>query len=183
LTEPRPSRALTLNVVYYIAATIGSVWVVGMFVGPMLRQRATANVVIPPGTPPAETTALFQKAQAHVEWIEAGLISVSPFGGQIIPSERLVRNFYTNSRRPLWAFQAALIAGMFALAAVLLGLTVVTFDRCLGRVREHQIGHTPRSQVFAGWAVPTFSGSYDEKVGDAHPTGTHPPGRVRPPGP
>jgi hypothetical protein len=132
----RPARAVTISVAYYVAVTIGSALFVEMVIAPALRDWANQRVVVPPGTPPAVASARWQEVNARVAWIEEGLLSVSPFGGQIAPAEALVRCYRVTYRKRFWAFQAALIAATFAFAAALLGLTVATFDRCLGRVSE-----------------------------------------------
>jgi ABC-type transport system involved in multi-copper enzyme maturation permease subunit len=134
----RPGKAVTLSVVYLLLLTIGAPVFVETFIRPVLNQRAMAafqQAQMPPIAANAGSPRIQVADFQEVNGITAGLTTLSPFAGQVVSAEFLVNRHYPRLKR-LWAIQAVLIAATFTFAAAVLGLTVLTFDRCLERVRE-----------------------------------------------
>jgi ABC-type transport system involved in multi-copper enzyme maturation permease subunit len=135
----RPARALTLSVVYYIAITVGTILVVEMIIAPIMRNYwPLQQSVISTSTPAQQAAwqAAWQNWQARIQCVTQSLTSLSPMGGQIIPAQVITGGFVGPYHKLSWPIQSGLIAGLIMTAAALLGLTILTFDRCLGRMRE-----------------------------------------------
>jgi ABC-2 family transporter protein len=121
----RPGLAITLNVAAYLFMLIG--WVV-----------CVETVIVPAwnrlGLPEFTGHVLsYQISDRAVDFVAS---TASPMGSQIIPYT-LVQGNWEDAGRPLiWAGQYLVLALTAAVAAGLLGLTLATFDRCLGRMSE-----------------------------------------------
>jgi hypothetical protein len=67
--------------------------------------------------------------------ITQSLIALSPMGGQITPIEML-SNLWNQDRDLCWKFLSIEVAVIAAVALVFLGLTLLCFNRCMGRMNE-----------------------------------------------
>jgi ABC-type transport system involved in multi-copper enzyme maturation permease subunit len=114
----RPGRALALNVSIFAVMTIGTIVVVEAVLLPYLRRN------------PAVTWPDYQ-------WLEQGLIALSAFGGQVVPLDTIIQMYHLR-RTDVWWLVLVVDGFLFALAGVLVLLTIATFDRCLGRVPERR---------------------------------------------
>ena len=132
----KPGRAITLSVAFYLAALIGSILVVEMIVVPTYY-----------------TFSGLGRGSEGVRGIENGLISFSPYGGQIISLEA-IHAPYSGRSHTFWALQGVVLAATFGFAAVVLGLTVKTFDRALGRVEEGRASPRDRDEDEGEQAYP-----------------------------
>jgi ABC-type transport system involved in multi-copper enzyme maturation permease subunit len=135
----RPARAITLSVVYYLAITIGSLFLVEIFIAPALMDYAYRSVATIDNSTPVGQRAwqqAWKEARERVAWINRGLICVSPMAGPVQSAQELVHGFSGPMRKRFWAVQAGLIGVLLGSAAILVGLTIATFDRCIGRMRE-----------------------------------------------
>jgi hypothetical protein len=63
------------------------------------------------------------------------LIALSPMGGQVAPLEML-SNGWNWDRDLLWKHMLFEVGFVAAVAVVFLGLTLLTFNRCMGRMNE-----------------------------------------------
>ena len=113
----RPGLAMSLSAAYYVFALIG--W-------PMF----TEGVVLP-----AIQRYTFNQNYFDTQWLGSGLASFSPFGGQVILAESILRPWMQH-RAWLWDVQIGLIALTFVSSIGLLFLVIRTFDRAMGRVEE-----------------------------------------------
>jgi ABC-type transport system involved in multi-copper enzyme maturation permease subunit len=115
----RPGRAIAASVALYLAATVVWIFAVELVAIPVLREFLGLG-----------------RGRADIEAVEGGLISFSPFGGQIVSLVVMVNPWNPSHRGLLWAIQFGLLGATVAFAGGLLLLTIVTFNRCLGRVDE-----------------------------------------------
>jgi hypothetical protein len=70
-------------------------------------------------------------------WLEETVMSLSPVFGPMGPVGVLL-NFEQYSRLPSWIATGVVLLIKAAVAALLLWLSIKTFDRCLGRVPERR---------------------------------------------
>ena len=117
--DKKAGRAVALSAAFYVGLSLLSIIFVASVLSPLLRSFT------PPGI-------YYQ----NFRWLETGLLTVSPFGAQIIPLESLVQN-NMNTNNPLsWVTQQFVIFAEFAAAAALLAVTVFAFDGKMERVPE-----------------------------------------------
>jgi hypothetical protein len=69
------------------------------------------------------------------QWKRSALVSISPIAGPLNGLEALLR-FHYERRTRIWISLGFVVLIKMTAAAGMLWLTVATFDRCLGRVRE-----------------------------------------------
>ena len=124
----KPGRAITLSVAFYLAALIGSILAVEMIVVPTYC-----------------TVWDLSQGDENVQGIAKGLNSFSPYGGQVLSLEA-IHALYFGRSWTFWALQGVVLAATFGFAAVVLGLTVKTFDRALGRVEEGRASPRDRDE-------------------------------------
>jgi len=125
---PRPGRAVGLSVSLYVVATFGMIVLLeGGVIDLLLHWTGIAPMVS-------------GKRQVS-EAFRSGLISLSPIGGQIVPPVNLA-NWTRASRVHEWIAQGVGLAFLAGLSALLLGLTLATFDRRLGRTSGRAVPTT-----------------------------------------
>jgi ABC-type transport system involved in multi-copper enzyme maturation permease subunit len=73
--------------------------------------------------------------QQQYQAMQQSITSLSPALGGVTPLETLAQYTF-GSRDLLWTYLISIVLGKLILAAILLSLTLRTFDRCLGRVVE-----------------------------------------------
>jgi ABC-type transport system involved in multi-copper enzyme maturation permease subunit len=121
----RPGRAMAVSASAYVVASVGWVFLLELGVIDVLIMwlgRTTNNVRL-------------AQQSAALMWLDFSLFSLCPLGGQMAP-ERMLLDGGAADRAPFWVFEAVALLAMLAAAALLLGLTLRTFDRCLGRCGE-----------------------------------------------
>ncbi|QEH34250.1 ABC-2 family transporter protein [Aquisphaera giovannonii] len=116
----RTSRAVAASVSAFLLFSIG--WVVVAEIGVRLlvwwwNGRVASD---------------FRDASAA---LELPLGALSPFGGQVAPLELLDRS-WIRDRHLLWGLSLACLLVVYLFAAVVLLLTLLAFDRCMGRAGE-----------------------------------------------
>jgi ABC-type transport system involved in multi-copper enzyme maturation permease subunit len=144
----RPGRAMAVNVSVYIVWSVGWVFAVELLAEAVVKWLGY-DLDTGPG---------------HWMWLAFGLLSLCPVGGQMGPAQMIFaeRGLW---RLRYWAFAGASVLAMFALAAALLGLTLWTFNRCLGRCPERP-RRPPKRPRAAGVRVErTASAPLGEPVG------------------
>lgn len=112
----RPGRALAVSVSAYLFLTIGWPIIVGVGIDPILRRQIPGNY-------------------DNVWSVAQGLLSVSAFGGQIVPLEPLTMTYHA-TRNQMWIISGAVLVVLIIIAFAVLLPTMATFDRCLGRVSD-----------------------------------------------
>lgn len=113
----KPGRAIGATVAYYIAVSIVTIVLVET-----LLNAALSN---------------FFGVARGTQWfrsLEQGLLTMSPFGGQIVPLEVLTRP-WSGDLTFIWVTQLCVNLVTLAFAMGLLWLTILSFDRLVGRVR------------------------------------------------
>jgi ABC-type Na+ efflux pump permease subunit len=115
----RPGRAIAASVTLYLAATVVWIFAVELVAVPLILQMTW-----------------WSRGDPVFQTIEGGLVSFSPLAGQISPLVVMV-NPYNNSRLGLfWVLQLGLLGATLCFAAGVLGVAVLSFNRCLGRIDE-----------------------------------------------
>jgi ABC-type transport system involved in multi-copper enzyme maturation permease subunit len=121
----RPARAVGVSVASYLFMAIGWMVLIEAAVFPLLR-RYNRNLA-------SSTDGSYLNALNQV------LICPSPMASQVTPYETL--HFHVSNYRPMmWRWQAAELILVLLFAAGMLGLTLSTFNRCLGRVAQQPGG-------------------------------------------
>ena len=123
----KPGRAIALSVAFYFLALVGSIIVVETIVLPAWMWGTGQT-----------------RGGETIRAVEHALISFSPYGGQVA-SLAAIQSPYFGRTGLFWFLQGVVLALTFAFAAGVLGFTVKTFDRALGRVDERPIfpGESP----------------------------------------
>jgi ABC-type transport system involved in multi-copper enzyme maturation permease subunit len=121
----RPGRAMAVNASVYIILSVGWVFAIELVLVVVLEWLGYK----------------IDGGRDDWIWLVYGLLSLCPLGGQMAPSEMILFQ-HRLPRLRYWAFAGVSVLAMFALAAVLLGLTLLTFNRCLGRCPERPHGPT-----------------------------------------
>jgi hypothetical protein len=127
----RTGCAVAASVAGFVAMSIGWVIAVEAVIRPFLNWWSKHIETIP---------------QETILTLERAMLALSPLGGQTAPLDELVHNW--NLRRGFtWRVLLLELALLLVVAAVLLGLTLLTFNRCLGRVNESpELGHVVRER-------------------------------------
>ena len=113
-------RAVAVSVAAFVLMAIGWPFFVQVAFRPLLDSLAWGNRWL---------------ALDSSQKILQALIALSPIGGQTAPFDTL-QNFW-NANRPLsWTFLLVELAIVALAAAAFLGLTLLTFNRCMGRMNE-----------------------------------------------
>ena len=120
----KPGRAIALSVAFSFLALVGLFIVVETIVLP-------AWMWVTGQTRGGET----------IPAIENALISFSPYGGQVV-SLAAIQIPYFGRTGLFWFLQGVVLTLTFAFAAGVLGFTVKTLDRALGRVAEGPPGRS-----------------------------------------
>ncbi len=116
----RTGRAVAGSVAGFVTMSIGWVIAVEAVIRPFLNWWSMHIETIPQET-------IFALARA--------MIALSPLGGQTVPLDELVH--VSNLRRDFtWRVLLLELALVLLVAAFLLGFTLLTFNRCLGRMNE-----------------------------------------------
>jgi len=116
----RTGRAVAASVAGFVAMSIGWIIAIVTLIRPFLNWWSMHIETIP-------DTTIFTLEQA--------MLALSPLGGQATPLEVLVHSWYLQ-RDLMWRVLLLELVLVFLVAAVLLGLTLLTFNRCLGRMNE-----------------------------------------------
>ncbi|MFO0952863.1 MAG: ABC transporter permease subunit [Isosphaeraceae bacterium] len=115
----QPGRALALSVAAYLAVAVGWIVAVEAVIRPLIQRIRS-----------------FNGYYAYDHALNQSLICLSPVASQVTPYEILSQYWIGESRKWLWGVLGVEVALTTLLAAALLAATVLTFDRCLGRVPE-----------------------------------------------
>jgi ABC-type transport system involved in multi-copper enzyme maturation permease subunit len=116
----RTGRAVAISVAAFVVMSIGWIVAVEAAVRPLLNWW-----------------------QRHGGWLDAdknsalfqSLIALSPMGGQVAPFDAITNPW--NSERDLsWQLMLIELVFVAVVAVVFLGLTLLTFNRCMGRMNE-----------------------------------------------
>ncbi len=146
----RPGRAIGASVAFYLFVLIGFPMLIGTLIMPAIIHSLSLSW-----------------GDRWIQALQMGLMSVSPFVGQIASFEWIAYPF-RGSPQWLWVFQSLELLATFALAGLVLVFTILTFDSRLGRVSEqpareawielHPIGSkqpwTPRRRPAAVLEIP-----------------------------
>ena len=116
----RTGRAVAVSVAGFVAVSIGWVLAIVTVIRPLLNWWSLHIETIPDKTSST---------------LEQALLAFSPLGGQATPLDVLVHSYYLR-RDLMWRILFLELALVLLAAAVLLGLTLLTFNRCLGRMNE-----------------------------------------------
>jgi hypothetical protein len=71
----------------------------------------------------------------RINALSESLIALSPMGGQIAPFDTLMAGWY-HERDLTWKFMLVALGIVAVVAVFFLGLTLLTFNRCMGRMNE-----------------------------------------------
>jgi ABC-type transport system involved in multi-copper enzyme maturation permease subunit len=116
----RTGRAVAASVTGFVVFSIGWIVFVAAIIRPLLDWWSIHNKAAPD----------------HRNFtLEQTLIALSPLGGQTAPLDGLA-NYWSSPRDFIWRVLLQELALVFVIAAVLLGLILLTFNRCLGRMSE-----------------------------------------------
>jgi hypothetical protein len=117
----RTGKAVAVSVGGFIVVSVG--WVVALMavVRPLLEWWSLHVKEIPPDT----IQALTQR-----------LIALSPMGGQTAPIDTLLMFSINVDRQLSWRVLLLTLGFEAFVALLMLGLTLLTFNRCLGRMNE-----------------------------------------------
>ncbi len=125
----RTGRAVAASVAIYVVASIGWVIAIETAIRPFLLWWSTHVSKIPD-----KTHTIFEQS----------LLALSPLGGQATPFDVLIRCHI--ERDVVWEFLLLDVILVIGVAALLLGLTLLIFNRCLGRMNESpDVARTIRS--------------------------------------
>ncbi len=113
---PRFGRAVALSVLVFFLTGIG--W---LFLVDLLFRAYFQNL-------PGETINQYR-------WLQTCVMSLSPVLGPANPIH-VLEMYWEQSRVPVWTSVGVVILAKTAVTALLLWLTIKTFDRCMGRVSE-----------------------------------------------
>jgi ABC-type Na+ efflux pump permease subunit len=112
---PRLGRAIAINIVIFVLITAGWPIFIELFIGQQLRVLQTTGAI------------------SDTRWIHDGLLVISPFAAPMFTLDWLVEH-RGYSPWKFWLFATAWCTLAWAFAAALFWATVLTFDRCLGRM-------------------------------------------------
>jgi ABC-type transport system involved in multi-copper enzyme maturation permease subunit len=120
----RTGVAVALSVAAFVLVSLAWPFAVELGVRPILSRWANAS----------QTEDL-----DRVFAIMQGLIGLSPIGGQTAPFDNL-RNYWSGTRTFRWWLLLGDLAIVAAFAALALGLVLLTFNRCMGRMNQTSTG-------------------------------------------
>lgn len=120
----RPSRAVTSSVVFYVLATIGTIFATELVARPLVNRILTwiGNPVYP-----------YSQVGSFVESIG---ISLSGFGSQFVATQLPFRMVGLGPRPLVWAGQFLTMSLILSSAGLLLWFTIKTFNHAMGRMDE-----------------------------------------------
>jgi hypothetical protein len=116
----RTGLAVAVSVSGFVAISIGLIVVVESGLRSLLNSQSLRSAWLTGD----QINALLQS-----------LTALSPMGGQITPIEMLT-NLWNQERDQSWKFMFVEVAVIATVALVFLGLTLLTFNRCMGRMNE-----------------------------------------------
>jgi ABC-type transport system involved in multi-copper enzyme maturation permease subunit len=119
-------RAVAVSVAAFVIMAIGWPLTIALAIRPILEWWLGA----PWGSP-------------EMQWaftLEQALVALSPMGGQTSPSD-ILRNGWSSDRTFAWWALLIELAIVVLVAAAFLGLTLLTFNRCMGRMNERIGGY------------------------------------------
>ncbi len=120
----RTGRAVAVSVTIFVAMTIGWFIAVRALIRPFLNWCSVHIMTIPENT---------------ITPLEDALVALSPMAGQTYPFD-VMRYHLNQSRDFTWRVLFLELVFLLVVAAVLLGLTLLTFNRCLGRISSARTG-------------------------------------------
>jgi ABC-type transport system involved in multi-copper enzyme maturation permease subunit len=116
----RTGVAVAVSVSAFVVISIGLIPLVESVLRSLLNWRALQS-----GRPTND----------QINALLESLLALSPLGGQVIPFQML-SNVWNNERDLSWKFLLIELAFVAVVAVVFLGLTLLTFNRCMGRMNE-----------------------------------------------
>ena len=122
----RTGLAITLSIAAYLFMLVGWVACVEALLIPYWRWYEMRDV--------SQALLGFPIDPEMVEYVAS---VASPMGSQLLPGVLVLNGAGDADITLIWAGQVVVLAMTAAVAAGLLGLTLATFNRCLGRVSEH----------------------------------------------
>ncbi|MFO0908631.1 MAG: ABC transporter permease subunit [Isosphaeraceae bacterium] len=125
----RPGRAVATSVAIYVFSAVGWIFLVEVVLADLVWKFLTQLM---PGTF-GSSPATWGNAMMVVNQL---MIVPSPLGSQVTPYENLQQYWISSQRSTIWFVMGLEVVGLFALAAVILGLVLLTFNRCMGRMDE-----------------------------------------------
>ena len=120
----RTGRAVAVSVTVFVTMSIGWFIAVRALIRPFLNWWSVHIMTIPDHT---------------ISAIEDALIALSPMAGQTFPFD-VMRYHFSVPRDFTWRILLLELVFLLVVAALLLGLTLLTFNRCLGRISPAQTG-------------------------------------------
>ena len=154
----RTGRAVAWGVTGYLALMIGTIFLTEVFLQPALVRWVERNRAL------LDRLEIVKRTDNNYQLaLMQGLVTASPYAGQIIPAENLRALVPGLQCRGLvWWFHGGFVLATALLAAAFLGLTLRSFDRRLGRVSDRAgprrvdpeaVRRIEAESVFAGlWA-------------------------------
>jgi hypothetical protein len=116
----RTGLAVAVSVSAFVVMSIGWIFAVQSVVRPLLFWWHTQGSWL---------------SDDKINALLRSLIALSPLGGQVAPFE-LLTSWWNNERDLSWRFLLIEIAVVATVALVFLGLTLLSFNRCMGRMNE-----------------------------------------------